>query len=120
MAEPKTAPAKTPIDPKASPPNGEPTSKGVSISNVPARPPEQATAPEPPQPAMESSISEQDAGKVAMDAFKKRNAAENEAGMAAVKRYSASRPSPPPPPPDLPPLGPPPTEPTKGVGPPAH
>ena len=115
--QPKSTPAKTPIDPKASPPMNGPRA-GVPIMGAPPLPPEQPTGPPPEKPAMESAVDEQSAGKIAMENFKKRLEDENSAGAEAVKRYSASR-QVHALPPGLPPLGPPPTEPTKGIGPPS-
>ena len=102
MATPPVKPAAAPprpaqgsVDPKehpaASPPNAPTQSGAVIIQNAPPLPAEHPSMEGGQKPVLESSEAEQNAGKAAMDQWKKRQEAEEEAGKAALKRHTSTR-----------------------------
>lgn len=89
-------PAQGSVDPRehpsaSSPPHAPTPSGAVVIQNAPPLPMEHPGAESGQKPALESSEVEQAAGKVAMDMWKKRQEAEEEAGKAAVKRHTQTK-----------------------------
>jgi hypothetical protein len=68
------------VNPKENPP-------GAVVVNAPPMPAEEATASPEQKPIMETAEAEQEAGKMAMDMWKRRQSAEEEAGKAAIARH---------------------------------
>ena len=85
-----TRPAQGSVDPNEHPPVATP-SGAVIIQNAPPLPTEHPSAENGQKPVLESSEVEQQAGKAAMDVWKKRQEAEEEAGRLALKRHSSAR-----------------------------
>lgn len=78
------------VDPREHPHTSH--SEAVTISHAPPLPVRQPIVSDAQKPVMETGDAEQEAGKTAMDTWKKRQAAEEEAGKAAVQRYASLRP----------------------------